>query len=101
MPAGEKKSYNTLIPPLGPEKPIPEGVERKFAPYVSTFDDKANEGVRDWFYNQYVPKGLGSGLIPEMPTEAVKGGLAAAQEALDRMGDGKVSGTKLVLDPWV
>lgn len=100
LPEGSSKSYNTLIPLLGSEKEIPAGVERKFAPYAWAFEQEGNAEARDWFYDEYMPKGLQSGLIPQMPTEAVEGGLEAVQSALDRMGDKKVSGTKLVMDPW-
>ena len=93
-------SYNTLIPPLGSEKPIPENVERKFAPYNWAFEEEAHMNIAKWFYDEYIPKGLESGLIVPNRLEVIKGGLGNVQDALDLMMKGGVSGKKLVMDPW-
>ena len=93
-------SYNTFIPLLGPEKPIPENVERKFAPYSWAFEEEANKHIAKWFYEEYVPQGLESGLIVPNRLEVVEGGLGKVQDVLDLMMKGGVSGKKLVMDPW-
>lgn len=93
-------SYNTFIPLLGSEKPIPENVERIFAPYIRAFDDEANMHITRWFYEEYVPQGLESGLIAPNRLKFIDGGLGNVQEALDLMVNGRVSGKKLVMDPW-
>ncbi|MCJ1277464.1 hypothetical protein MMC21_005277 [Puttea exsequens] len=92
-------AYNTLIPPMG-NAPIPANVERKFAPYNFAFQEEEHEGVRRWFYEEYLPKGLESGLIVPTRQEVVQGGLGEVQRVLDLMMEGGVSGRKLVMDPW-
>ena len=92
-------SYNALIPHMG-EKPVPESVERKFAAYSWAFDEEKWKDVRDWFYGEYMPKGLDSGAIVPTRVHEIKGGLGKVQEALDLMMKGGVSGRKLVMDPW-
>lgn len=92
-------TYNTLIPPMG-NKPIPTNVERKFAPYSWAFEEEANKEIARWFYEEYVPKGLKSGLIVPTRQHVVKGGLGKVQGALDLMMQGGISGHKLVMDPW-
>ena len=92
-------SYNTLIPPIGGEKPIPSNVERKFAPYNWAFDEEKHREIRDWFYQKYLPEGLYSGLVVPTRQHVVKGGLEKVQEVLDLMMKGGVSGHKLVMDP--
>lgn len=93
-------AYNTLIPTNGDEKPLPDNVERKFAPYSWALEEEANAEIARWFYEEYVPTGLASGQIIPTRQEAVKGGLGKVQEVLDRMGAGAVSGHKLVMNPW-
>lgn len=93
-------AYNTVIPPLGGEKPTPPGVERRFAPYSFAFAEPANADFARWFYNEYVPRGLESGLVVPTRPQVVEGGLEQVQYALDLMDQGKVSGRKLVLYPW-
>ncbi|MCJ1250091.1 hypothetical protein MMC30_007317 [Trapelia coarctata] len=93
-------SYNTFIPLLGSEKPIPENVERKFAPYSWAFEEDAHKHVAKWFYEEYVPQGLENGLIVPNRLEVIEGGLGKIQDALDLMLRGGVSGKKLVMDPW-
>jgi len=92
--------YHTLIPPLGGEKPIPDSVQRKFAPYSFSLEEPANKELKEWFYDTLVPKGLESGAIVPTRPQWVEGGLKNVQTALDLMADGAVSGHKLVMDPW-
>ncbi|KAF6231782.1 hypothetical protein HO173_010084 [Letharia columbiana] len=93
-------AYNTLIPLEGPEKPIPENVERKFAAYSWALDEPKHAEIREWFYDEYLPKGLESGLVVPTRQHAVEGGLGEAQGVLDLIMKGGVSGHKLVMDPW-
>lgn len=93
-------SYNTIIPPIGGEKPVPANVERKFAPYSWAFEEPQHLQFARWFYEEYVPKGLESGLIVPTRPQVVPGGLDQVQHALDLMDQYKVSGHKLILYPW-
>ena len=93
-------SYNTMIPPLGGEAPIPDRVQRKFEPYTFAFEKPENKALKTWFFNELVPKGLETGTIVPTRPQWIEGGLAKVQDALDLMADDKVSGKKLVLDPW-
>ena len=92
-------AYNTLSPPMG-NKPIPANVERKFESYPWAFEEEANKDIARWFFEEYVPKGLESGLIVPTRQHVVEGGLGKVQEVLDLVLQGGVSGHKLVLDPW-
>jgi NADPH:quinone reductase-like Zn-dependent oxidoreductase len=93
-------SYNTMIPPIGGEKPIPERVQRKFEPYNFAFEKPGNEDLKRWLFEELVPQGLESGVIVPTRGQWVEGGLKSVQKALDLMGDNKVSGSKLLVDPW-
>ena len=93
-------SYNTLIPPLGGENPIPGNVERIFKSYGWVYNEPQHKEIRDWFYNQLVPQGLATKTIVPTRPQWVKGGLEKAQHALNLMDRGEVSGHKLVMDPW-
>ena len=92
--------YNTLIPLLSPQKPVPKNVNRKFAAYSQAFENEANADTARWFYDEYVPKGLKTGMIVPTRQEWVTGGLKRVQEVLDRMAENKVSGVKLIMNPW-
>lgn len=92
-------SYNTIIPPLGGEKPTPSGVERKFAPYSWAFEEPQREELAHWFYEKYVPQGLEKGLIVATRPQVIEGGLEKVQYALDMMDQSQVSGHKLILYP--
>jgi hypothetical protein len=92
-------SYNTIIPPVGSEKPTPANVERKFAPYNWAFDEPKHQKLARWFYEEYVPKGLESGVIVATRPQLVEGGLEMAQHALDLMDQNQISGHKLILYP--
>ncbi|KAK7187791.1 hypothetical protein DPSP01_010839 [Paraphaeosphaeria sporulosa] len=93
-------SYNTMIPPIPGTRDIPDNVKRIFAPYSFAFDEEAHKPLARWLYEEYLPKGLESGLIVPTRQHVVDGGLEKAQEVLDLMNKGGVSGRKLVLDPW-
>ncbi len=88
-------TYYSLI---YPEKPLPDDVQCKFAPYSLSLDKPENRDFRAWFYTELVPKGLQGVIVPTRP-QWVEGGLSQAQAALDLMEDGKVSGRKLLMDP--
>ena len=93
--------YQTLLPLLGPENPVPSNVKRNFAAYSMGLISDGNETLGRWYYQEYVPQGLASGAI--IPTRQVllEGGLEKVQEAMDRMGPAGVSGHKLLLNPQV
>ena len=93
-------SYNTLIPLLGGEKPVPDNVNRRFESYGWIFSEPQHKEFKEWFFNELVPKGLASGTVVPTRAQWVKGGLKQAQHALDLMDRGDVSGHKLVMDPW-
>lgn len=91
-------AYWSAQPVWGPDADLPEGVERKGASYPPLVE--SNEEVRKWFFEEYVPKGLSSGAITVPRLEKIGGGLNGIPDALERLGTGKVSGGKLVLNPW-
>lgn len=91
--------YNVLIPLLGGEDPIPENVQRRFAAYGWAFEEESRHELSRWLFKEYVPEGLESGLILPTRTQVVEGGLANVQHALDLMGQGAVSGYKLIMYP--
>ncbi|KAF2742515.1 GroES-like protein [Sporormia fimetaria CBS 119925] len=93
-------SYNTLIPAVAGTRPIPESVKRIFAPYNFAFDEEAHKPLARWMYEEYVPRGLKTGLIVPTRQEVVMGGLEKIQAILDLLMKGGVSGRKLVMDPW-
>ncbi|KAI9043178.1 zinc-binding alcohol dehydrogenase family protein [Aspergillus affinis] len=92
--------YNSLIPPIGGEDPMPDNVERLFAPYSRAFEDEANREIARWLFEEYLPNGLQSGLVVPTRAQVVEGGLDNAQQALDLMTQNAVSGHKLILNPW-
>lgn len=91
-------TYYSLLGP-DPDKPLPEGVVRKFAPYSLAMDQPQHSEFRTWFYGELVPKGLASGVIVPTRAQWITGGLGKAQHALDLMMEGIVSGRKLLMDP--
>jgi NADPH:quinone reductase-like Zn-dependent oxidoreductase len=93
-------SYNSMIPPIPGTRDIPDSVKRRFAPYNFAFDEPEHKSFAQWLYNEYLPQGLESGLIVPTRQHVLTGGLEKAQEALDLMNEGGVSGKKLVMDPW-
>lgn len=93
-------AYNTMIPPIPGTRAIPENVKRIFAPYSFAFDEPQHKPLAKWLYEEYLPKGLESGLIVPTRQHVVEGGLAKCQEVLNLMNQGGVSGKKLVMNPW-
>jgi len=89
-------SYYSL---LGPDKPLRDDVQCKFAPYSLSLDKPEHQEFRTWFYTELVPKGLQMGIIVPTRPQWIDGGLGQAQEALDLMIEDKVSGRKLLMDP--
>jgi len=87
--------YSLLVP----EKPLPEDVQCKFAPYSLALDKPEYREFRAWFYTELVPRGLQMDIITPTRPQWVSGGLGQAQEALDLMMEGKVTGRKLLMDP--
>ena len=85
-------------PARGPEPELPDGVERKGDSFPGLVD--AKEEVRKWAVEEYLPKGLASGAITAPRIEKIAEGLKGVPGALERFGEGKVSGAKLVVDPW-
>jgi NADPH:quinone reductase-like Zn-dependent oxidoreductase len=92
-------TYYSFVPLTGSESPLPKDVQRVSQPFSFAMDEEKNHEFRDWFYNELLPKGLESGVIVPTREQWLEGGLAKAQEALDLMLAGKVSGRKLLLDP--
>lgn len=84
-------------PVQGPDPNMPEGVERKGESYPVQVE--LNEELRKWTFEEYLPKGLIGGLITAPRIEKVAGGLSSVPSALERFGEGQVSGVKLVVDP--
>jgi len=82
-----------------PEKPLPDGVQCKFAPYSLALDKPEHQEFRAWFYTELVPRGLQMNIIVPTRPQWVDGGLGRAQEALDQMAAGNVSSRKLLMDP--
>ncbi|PYH91811.1 putative alcohol dehydrogenase [Aspergillus ellipticus CBS 707.79] len=92
-------AYNTLIPLMG-ANPVPDNVQPKFGPYSWSFEEEPYKYIARWFYEEYVPKGLQSGLIVPTRPQVVEGGLENVQHALDLMDQQAVSGHKLIMNPW-
>lgn len=98
----EGGEYWTVQPQMGPgpHTAIPDNVKRSFAGYTYAFSLPENQEYARWFFEELVPKGLESGIIKPTRAQWLQGGLEKCQEALDMMRENRVSGRKLVLDPW-
>jgi hypothetical protein len=83
--------------PLFVPQEIPTSVELTFFPYPTLLE---NTDLGKWFFDVYLPQGLENGWFVPTKTELVKGGLVALQGCMDRFAEGKVSGVKLVVDPF-
>ena len=93
-------AYNASIPLMGGEDPAPPNVEQRFASYPHSLSEPQHKYLERWFYEEYLPEGLESGLIAPTRAQVVDGGLEGAQGALDLLAQKKVSGKKLIFYPW-
>ena len=89
-------TYFAMVPQMKDFK-MPKNVRRVFASLFSVLEDE-NRDLGEYFYKEYLPKGLTSRRIVPTRVEKVPGGLMGMQEALDRSL--AVSETKVVVDPW-
>jgi NADPH:quinone reductase-like Zn-dependent oxidoreductase len=87
---------------VGPPPPadvvIPKNVNRvnkSWPGHLAVTDPTYDE----WVFTKYIPEALAAGKLKGVPTEVVKGGLGAVNEALLKLEKG-VSGRKLILYPW-
>ena len=94
------QKYHSVVPLLGGEEPMPETIQRVFAPYSQAFEEPQNAELKRWFFEELLPRGLESGHIKPTPVRKVEGGLERVQEALDMMARSEQSCEKLILDPW-
>ncbi|KAF3386221.1 Zinc-binding alcohol dehydrogenase domain-containing protein cipB [Penicillium rolfsii] len=79
---------------------IPKNVQKKWAGYSETLaSEEANRALRAWYMGNYLPEALKNRSVWPNPALWLKGGLQSAQEALDLLYDGKVSGKKVYLNP--
>lgn len=79
---------------------IPNNVQKKWAGYSETLvSQEANRALRGWYMENYFPKALKNRSVWPNPALWLKGGLNSAQEALDLLYEGKVSGKKIFLNP--
>jgi hypothetical protein len=83
--------------PLFVPQDVPTNTELKFFAYPTLLE---NTDLGKWFHDVYLPQGLEHGWFVPTKVEKVKGGLDALQGCLDRFAEGKVSGVKLVVDPF-
>ncbi|KAF2432605.1 GroES-like protein [Tothia fuscella] len=83
-----------------PPDDLPAGVERKFFTYPGLLEDEANDEIRKWLFEEYLPKSLAEKRIIPTKVEKVSGGLCAIQGVLDKYNSTGVSGVKLVVDPF-
>jgi NADPH:quinone reductase-like Zn-dependent oxidoreductase len=89
--------YSTL--PSGKDDRLPENVEKKFATYGGKFNEPANQHIKKWYMEEYLPRGLNNGSIFPNTILKLEGGLSSVQEALDRLVSGSASGVKIVVNP--
>ncbi|KID85052.1 Alcohol dehydrogenase superfamily, zinc-type, partial [Metarhizium majus ARSEF 297] len=87
--------------PTPEDNALPTNVQKKWAGYSDILvSETANQDLRDWYLRSYLPAALKSGEVWPNPAVKLEGGLGSVQRALDLMFDGKVSGSKLVVNPW-
>jgi len=96
------QSSNIVLYSVGPPPPadvvIPKNVSRvnkSWPGYLAATDPTYDE----WVFTKYIPEALAASKLKGVPTEVVKGGLGAVDEALRKLEKG-VSGRKLILYPW-
>ncbi|KAJ4352051.1 uncharacterized protein N0V89_007397 [Didymosphaeria variabile] len=67
---------------------LPAGVERVFEPYSESLYEMRNRELQRWVVDEYLPKGIESGLIKPLPMEKVDGGLKGLNGGLRKMLEG-------------
>ncbi|KAF2158507.1 hypothetical protein M409DRAFT_31006 [Zasmidium cellare ATCC 36951] len=93
--------YHTLTPLMDEEKPlIPDNVERVYAPYGAALSQPDHADLKKWLFEEYIPKGLSTGVLVPNPEQLLKGGISQTQHGLDMLYEERLSGRKLVVDPW-
>jgi NADPH:quinone reductase-like Zn-dependent oxidoreductase len=95
--SGDIVLYSVGAPPPA-DVVIPDNVSRvnkSWPVHLAAADPTYDE----WVFTKYIPEGVAAGKLKSVPTDVVKGGLGAVDEALRRLEKG-VSGQKLVLYPW-
>lgn len=79
---------------------IPKNVQKKWGGYSETLvSQEANRALRVWYLERYLPEALRNRSVWPNPALWLKGWLKSAQQALDLLDDGKVSGRKVFLNP--
>jgi NADPH:quinone reductase-like Zn-dependent oxidoreductase len=96
------QSGDIVLYSVGPPPPadvvIPKNVSRvnkSWPGHLAATDPTYDE----WVFTKYIPEAVAAGKLKSVPTEVVKGGLGAVDEALRKLEKG-VSGRKLILYPW-
>jgi NADPH:quinone reductase-like Zn-dependent oxidoreductase len=96
------QSGDIVLYSVGPPPPadvvIPDNVSRvnkSWPGHLAAADPTYDE----WVFTKYIPEGVAAGKLKSVPTDVVKGGLGAVDEALRRLEKG-VSGQKLIVYPW-
>ncbi|KAJ9612970.1 hypothetical protein H2200_002911 [Cladophialophora chaetospira] len=93
-------TFFSTLPAFGPET-LPEGVKRVFASWPDIIADEDKSDVEEWVYRTYFPQCLANGRLLPYPIRRIDGGLGQGiNDALEMLHSGKVSGVKLVADPW-
>ncbi|KAM3431129.1 hypothetical protein NHJ13734_007428 [Beauveria thailandica] len=86
--------------PTSEDSALPGNVHKKWAGYSEDLVSEAsNSGLRNWYLKSYLPAAMKSGEVWPNPPLKLEGGLDAVQRALDLLYVGKVSGSKVVVNP--
>lgn len=94
---GGGKLYS-LLPAFGQDK-LPEGIVREYKSWPAVLGEEKYAELLRWAFEIYFPEAVKNKGFLGLSTEEVRGGLEAAEEALERLRVG-VSGVKLIADPW-
>jgi NADPH:quinone reductase-like Zn-dependent oxidoreductase len=89
--------YSTLASGEGDK--LLGNVEKRFAIYTGKISDPANQHIKKWYMEEYLPQGLSNGNIFPNRILKLEGGLSSVQEALDRLFSSSASGVKIVVNP--
>jgi hypothetical protein len=81
------------------ETPTASDGEVRVKVAVIALEDESRQEFSRWFFEEYVPKGLESGLIVPTRPQVLEGGLSNVQHTLDLMAQGAVSGRNLIMYP--